>query len=83
MNFMRYYVNYGTGAGNEYVDGSLEDAKKVAQEGLAYTQTDVKIQTEEGEDVAVLSWYGVQPKEDDVVIAKFGDYGFYSDWIDC
>lgn len=25
---MRYYINYGTGAGDEYVDGTIEDAKK-------------------------------------------------------
>lgn len=59
---MRYYINFGTGAGNEYVDGTLEDAKKVAQDRLAYTQTDVKIQTEGREDVAVLNWYGVKPE---------------------
>lgn len=80
---MRYYVNFGTGAGDEWVDGALEDAKKVAEDGLAYTQTDVKIQTEDGEDVAVLNWYGVKPEEDDVVTARFGDYGFYGEWVDC
>lgn len=79
---MGYYINYGTGAGNEFVDGTLEDAKKVAEEGLAYTQEDVKVQTEDGEDAAVLKWYGVQPEEDDVVIARFGDYGFYGEWAD-
>lgn len=77
---MRYYINYGTGAGNEYVDGTLEDAKKVAEDGLAYTQTDVRIQTEDGEDVAVLNWYGVKPEGDDVVTARFGDFGFYGEW---
>lgn len=25
---MRLYINYGTGAGNEFVEGTLEDAKK-------------------------------------------------------
>lgn len=45
-----YYIDYGTGAGNEYVDGTLDDAKKVAEDGIAYTQTDVKIRTEHGED---------------------------------
>ena len=32
---MRYYVNFGTGAGDEWVDGTLEDAKKAAENGLA------------------------------------------------
>lgn len=79
---MKYYINYGTGAGNECVDGTLDEAKKAAEEGLTYTQTDVKIQTEEGDDVAVLRWYGVQPEEDDVVTTKFGDSGFYAEWLD-
>ncbi len=77
---MRYYVNFGTGAGDEWVDGTLEDAKKAAENGLAYTQTDVRIQTEDGEDVAVLKWYGVEPGEDDVVAARFGNSGFYGEW---
>lgn len=80
---MRYYVNFGTGTGDEYVEGTLEDAKKVAEGGLAYTQTDVKIQTEDGEDVSVLNWHGVRPEEDDIVTAQFGDYGFYGEWTDC
>lgn len=79
---MKYYINYGTGVGNEWIDGSLEDAKRVAEEGLAYTQTDIKIQTEDGEDVSILNWYGVLPCEDDVITAQFGDYGFYGEWID-
>lgn len=65
---MRYYVNFGTGAGDEQVDGTLEDAKKAAENGLAYTQTDVRIQTEDGEDVAVLKWYGVEPGEESALI---------------
>lgn len=79
---MRYYINYGTGAGNECVDGTLDEAKKVAEQGLAYTQTDVRIQTEDGEDVSVLNWYGVAPEEDDVVTARFGDFGFYGEWVE-
>lgn len=31
---MRYYINYGTGAGNEFVNGTLDEAKKAAEEGL-------------------------------------------------
>lgn len=79
---MRYYVNFGTGAGNEWVEGTLSEAQKVAEDGLAYTQTDVKIQTEDGKDVAVLPWWGVTPEDDDVVTARFGDFGFYGEWQD-
>lgn len=79
---MKYYINYCTGAGNEYVVGTLEDAKKTAEESLSYTQEDVRIQTEDGEDVAVLKWYGTTPAEDDIVTARFGDSGFYGEWWD-
>ncbi len=79
----KYYINYRTGAGDEYIEGTLDEAKKVAEDRLSYTQQDVKIQTEDGEDVAVLRWYGVAPAEDDVVTAMFGDYGFYGEWLDC
>lgn len=79
---MTYLVNFGTGAGNETVNGTIENAKRVAEDGLAYTQTDVKIQTQDGEDVAVLPWYGVAPEDDDVVTARFGDYGFYGEWYE-
>ncbi len=79
---MKYFINYGTGTGDEYVEGTLDEAKKVAEDGLSYTQTDVSIQSEDGEDVAILKWYGVQPNEDDIVTAQFGDYGFYSGWTE-
>jgi len=29
-----------------------------------------------------LPWWGVVPTEDDIVTAKFGDYGFYGEWVD-
>lgn len=79
---MKYYVNYGTGAGNEEINGTLEEAMKVAEEGLSYTQQTVCIQNECGEDVARLPWYGVRPEEDDVVTAQFGDFGFYGEWCE-
>jgi len=34
---MKYYVNYGTGAGNEEIEGTLEDAMRVAEEGLTFS----------------------------------------------
>lgn len=30
--------------------------------------------------MAVLKWYGVEPGEDDVVAARFGNSGFYGEW---
>lgn len=79
---MAYYVIYGTGAGNEEVEGTLEDAMRAAEEGLSYTQKSVKIEDEDGEEVAVLPWYGTAPEEDDVVTCRFGDFGFYGEWYE-
>lgn len=70
------------GKGNEEIEGTLEDAMRVAEEGLAYTQEPVRIQSEDGEDQAVLPWWGVVPTEDDIVTARFGDYGFYGEWCE-
>jgi len=77
---MKYYIDYCTGAGNEWVDGTLEDAMKTAEEGLAYTQQPVIIFDEEHNEVARLPWWGVSPKEEDIVTALFGNYGFYGEW---
>lgn len=77
---MRYYINYNTGAGNEVVEGTIEDAMRVAEEGLAYTQKPVTIYNDDHEEVANLQWYGVKPEDDDVVTARFGDHGFYGEW---
>lgn len=73
----RYYIDYGTGAGNEWAEGTLDDAKKAAAEGVRYTQTDAVI-LEDGEEVARLTWCGCQLDDDDIeVIADFGNFGYY------
>ncbi len=77
---MKYYINYGTGAGNEEVEGTIQNAMKVAEDGLAYTQMPVVIFDESGQEVAILPWWGVQPGEDDIVTAAFGEFGFYGTW---
>ena len=40
---MKYYVDYGTGAGNFVSDKSLDETKKEAEQGIRYTQKDVSI----------------------------------------
>ncbi len=40
---MRFYVTYGTGAGNFEFNGSLEECKKEADDGTSYTGLDVEI----------------------------------------
>lgn len=79
---MKYYVDFGTGAGNEWVEGMLEDAKRVAEKGTAYTQMDVKIEDENGAEVARLPWWGVSAGEDDIVVVDYGAFGFYGEWCE-
>ena len=40
---MKYYVDYGTGAGNFVSNKSLDETKKEAERGIRYTQKDVSI----------------------------------------
>lgn len=80
----KYYVDYGTGAGNFIFEGSLEEAMKLADEGLAYTQSSVVIKDyDTHEDVAMRRWYGVPPDdnaENNEFIIGFGNLGYYDDW---
>lgn len=79
-----YYIDFGTGAGNFEIKGTLEDAMKAAEKELAYTQLPVNIYKKgrigSGMPDARLPWYGVEPEEDDIVTANFG-YGFYGEWV--
>jgi hypothetical protein len=75
----KYYIYYGTGAGNEWVTGTLEEAKQAAVEGVHYTQTDVVILEDGEEEVARLVWYGYPREVDDIeVVIDFGGFGFYA-----
>jgi hypothetical protein len=79
MKMSKFTINYNNGFTRD-VDGDLDMAKIVAVEGLSYTQASVSIQDENGETVARLPWYGLEPSEDDEVVEQFGSFGFYSAW---
>lgn len=76
-----FTIKYGSGV-IEHVDGSLEEAKAEAVEGMAYTQQNVRILDDNGAEVLVSNWYGVEPGEDDAVLMQFGSYGFYAEWTE-
>jgi hypothetical protein len=79
----KYFINYGTGVGNEWVDGTLEDAMKTADENATYTQEPICIQNENGDVITGRSWYGIAYDENENDCEdpiKFGSYGFYADW---
>jgi hypothetical protein len=79
MESKRYYVRYGTGAGDKEVIGTLEEAEKEAEKGIAYTQKDVAI-TLDDVVVARAIWWQFQPHNSDKVLASFGKFGCYTGW---
>lgn len=77
-----YYINYQTGAGNDTSD-TLEEAKRIADEGAAYTRQPIVIEDEDGNEVSRRSWYGVEYNANEYYCVDpilFGSFGFYSDW---
>lgn len=79
---MKFIINYHTGVVHEIEAEDLAEAKQIAVEGMTYTQQKVSIEQEDGEVLATSYWFGVAPDEDDAVLARFGDYGFYQLWDD-
>lgn len=77
-----YYIDYHTGAGNEYAK-TLEEAMSLADKGAEYTQQDISIIDENGICVAQRCWVGVAYDDDEYYCEhpiEFGTYGFYDDW---
>lgn len=80
---MKYYIDYGTGIGNEMVEGTLTMTKKIADEGICYTGKSCKIYLEDKETLlAVRHWHGTEPdyEEKSRDIIQFGTFGFYDEW---
>lgn len=87
---MKFYIDFGTGAGNFYEE-SLEKAMEAADEEVAYTQQDIKIYAvdENGyindnlEMVRIWCGYEYRPEEEPCENPIcFGTFGFYSDWCE-
>lgn len=81
----KYFINYHTGAGNEIIEvNDLDEAKEIAFDGIAYTQSDITIETLEGEVITKAKWWGVIPDEDvadEDVLTTIGN-GYYQVWSD-
>lgn len=81
---MKYFINYHTGAGNEWVECNLDKAKRIADDGSCYTQQSISIEDEEGNEVSRREWWGISfdtaYEMGDVII--FGEFGYYGEWID-
>lgn len=78
----KYYIDYKTGAGNECAD-NMDDAKRIADAGAAYTQQDIVIYDEDENEIARRRWCGVAYNADECGAENpicFGSFGFYDDW---
>lgn len=75
-----FKINYQTGAGNEIAE-TLEKAMATADDGCRYTQSSIIIEDDDGNEVAIRTWYGctegIELMENPI---PFGDSGFYGDW---
>lgn len=74
-----YTIDYHTGVVRE-VDAELDQVKRQAVSGIAYTQENISIRLD-GEVVTTARWYGLEPEADDDVLMRVGD-GFYQMWDD-
>lgn len=81
---VRYYIDFGTGAGNEYAP-TLEEAKQAAIDGASYTQADITIYecengtiTKDSPEVARLKWCGCTPDNEEDVVVDYGSFGYYA-----
>ena len=89
---MKYYVDFKTGRGNQIVEGTLEEAIKVATENIAYTKENVCIYDYEEykkfgnfiQPLAISYWVDTFPEEDEEQeepIATFGSFGYYEPFV--
>ena len=75
-------IYYCTGAGD--IEGefkSLDEAKKAADEGIAYTQESVVICDENDNEITRRTWVGCHSDfEDQENPIDYDSFGYYTDW---
>lgn len=78
----KYFINYHTDAGDQVVEVyDLDEAKRIAKEGIAYTQSPITIELMDGQVITESRWWGVEPEEDSDVLEIIGG-GYYQTWSD-
>lgn len=79
----KFTIDYNTGITDEVEVTDLAEAKKIAEEGMAYTGQNVIIKDENGEAVTESRWWPHAPNPDeDFVLVQIGNEGFYEVWSD-
>lgn len=82
---MKYMINWNWMMECEEFEGSLDDAKKYADNGICYNQQDCTITSADGEHLSIRRWNGVKYDEESDYCDNpilFDDFGYYSDWVD-
>lgn len=80
---MEFTINFNNGIRHQEECESIENAMKIADERAAYTQESITIENEFGDILARRPWYGCSSGiEETTNPIKFGDFGFYGDWIE-
>lgn len=77
-----YTIDFGTGAGNFEVRGTLAEAKRQADAEICYTQQPVKICDQDGKEVSTRHWYGCYADDDEFENPIYVGNGVYDDWYD-
>ena len=83
----KYYINYHTGAGNGWYEGTLDEVKAIADDEACYTQQSIAIEDENGNPVSIRGWCGIEydpetDEEDEDEVIQFGSFGHYGAWHD-
>lgn len=77
----QFRVNYGQGNFEEREAISVwQLSEEITNEGLPYNQSSVKILDQEGNELLIADWYGVEPEEDDEILQQYGTFGFFTPW---
>lgn len=80
-----WYINYGTGEGNMWVNGTLKEAMDIADKNACYTQLSFAIYYKGLVLVAERSWNGYEAYSGHFKAQHnpidFGSFGYYEDWI--
>ncbi len=86
MKKEKYIIDFCNGITFDFV-GTLEKAKKEADDRIGYTQRDVKIRNENDETIAFRRWWGIafDSAVNDAELSEiidFGDFGYYDNWVE-
>lgn len=80
---MKYYIRDNAFIPPAEVNGTLEEAKALADERASYTEQSIYITDADGNSVAYRPWEGFRfdPElEEEAGIIDFGEWGYYGPW---